>query len=38
VLIYRFDAKAGEHVLRLLEPVADRRPMKTIAATIDRVA
>ena len=28
VLIYRFDAKAGEHVLRLLEPVADHRHMK----------
>jgi hypothetical protein len=28
VLVYRFDAKAGEHVLRLLEPVADRRHMK----------
>jgi len=25
VLIYRFDATAGEHVLRLLEPVADHR-------------
>jgi hypothetical protein len=28
VLIYRFDARAGEHVLRLLEPVADHRHMK----------
>jgi len=28
VLIYRFDASAGEHVLRLLEPVADHRHMK----------
>ena len=28
VLIYRFDAKSGEHVLRLVEPVADRRHMK----------
>jgi hypothetical protein len=28
VLIYRFDAKAGEHVLRLLDPVADRRHLK----------
>ena len=28
VLVYRFDAKAGEHVLRLLEPVADHRHMK----------
>jgi hypothetical protein len=23
VLLYRFDSKAGEHVLRLLDPVAD---------------
>jgi hypothetical protein len=28
VLVYRFDAKVGEHVLRLLEPVADHRHMK----------
>jgi hypothetical protein len=28
VLVYRFDAKAREHVLRLLEPVADHRHMK----------
>ncbi len=28
VLIYRFDTKAGEHVLRLLEPVADHRHVK----------
>jgi hypothetical protein len=28
VLVYRFDAKAGEHVLRLLEPVADHGHMK----------
>lgn len=28
VLVYRFDPKAGEHVLRLLEPVADHRHMK----------
>jgi hypothetical protein len=28
VLVYRFDAKAGEHVLRLLEPVADHRHTK----------
>jgi hypothetical protein len=27
VLVYRFDPKAGEHVLRLLDPVADRRHM-----------
>ena len=25
VLLYRFDAQAGEHILRLLEPVADLR-------------
>jgi len=24
VLVYRFSARAGEHVLRLLDPVADR--------------
>lgn len=29
VLLYRFDAKAGVHVLRLLEPLADRRHQKT---------
>ena len=28
VLVYRFDAQAGEHMLRLLEPVADHRHMK----------
>jgi hypothetical protein len=28
VLVYQFDPKAGEHVLRLLEPVADHRHMK----------
>ena len=28
VLVYRFDAQAGEHILRLLEPVADHRHMK----------
>ena len=28
VLVYHFDARAGEHVLRLLEPVADHRHMK----------
>lgn len=28
VLVYRFDPRAGEHVLRLLEPVADHRHMK----------
>jgi hypothetical protein len=29
VLMYRFDAKAGEHILRLIDPVADRAHMKT---------
>ena len=29
VLIYRFDTSAGEDMLRLLEPVADHRHMKT---------
>jgi hypothetical protein len=24
VLLYRFDSKAGEHILRLVDPVADR--------------
>jgi hypothetical protein len=28
-LVYRFDSKAGVHVLRLLDPVADRKHMKT---------
>ena len=28
VLVYRFNAKAGEQVLRLLEPVADHRHTK----------
>ena len=28
VLDYRFDAQNGEHVLRLLEPVARREPRK----------
>jgi hypothetical protein len=28
VLVYRFDPKAGEHVLRLLDPVAGHRHMK----------
>lgn len=28
VLSYRFDPKSGEHVLRLLEPVADHRHVK----------
>jgi hypothetical protein len=28
VLLYRFDSKAGEHVLRLLDPVADHKHVK----------
>jgi hypothetical protein len=28
VLIYRFDPNAGEHILRLLDPVADHRHAK----------
>jgi hypothetical protein len=28
VLSYRFDPKTGEHILRLLEPVADHRHVK----------
>ena len=28
-LIYRFDERAGEHILRLLDPVADHRHLKT---------
>jgi hypothetical protein len=28
VLVYRFDAKAGEHILRLLDPVADHEHTK----------
>jgi len=28
VLVYGFDDKAGEHVLRLLDPVADRQHTK----------
>ena len=28
VLSYRYDAKAGQHLLRLLEPVADRKHMR----------
>lgn len=28
VIAYRFDQKAGEHVIRLLDPVADHRHMK----------
>jgi hypothetical protein len=29
VLSYRFDAKKGEHILRLLEPVADHAHLRT---------
>jgi hypothetical protein len=28
VLIYRFDPNAGEHILRLLDPVANHRHVK----------
>ena len=28
VLVYRFDAQAGEHILRLLDPVADHQHTK----------
>jgi hypothetical protein len=28
VLLYRFDSKAGEHVLRLLDPVADHSHLR----------
>jgi hypothetical protein len=28
VLLYRFDAQSGEHILRLLDPVADHRHLK----------
>jgi hypothetical protein len=28
VLLYRFDAQAGEHILRLLDPVADHQHVK----------
>jgi hypothetical protein len=28
-LLYRFDSKAGVHILRLLDPVADHQHMKT---------
>jgi hypothetical protein len=28
VLLYRFDAQKGEHILRLLDPVADRQHTK----------
>jgi len=29
VLLYRFDAQAGEHILRLLDPLADHKHVKT---------
>jgi hypothetical protein len=29
VLLYRFDEKAGEHVLRLVDPVADHGHLRT---------
>jgi hypothetical protein len=29
VLSYRFDARTGEHILSLLDPVADREHMRT---------
>lgn len=28
VLLYRFDAQSGEHILRLLDPVADHKHVK----------
>ena len=28
VLLYRFDAQSGEHILRLLDPVADHKHLK----------
>jgi hypothetical protein len=28
VLLYRFDPRAGEHVLRLVDPVADHKHIK----------
>jgi hypothetical protein len=28
VLLYRFDSKAGEHILRLQDPVANRQHLK----------
>jgi hypothetical protein len=28
VLLYRFDAQAGEHILRLLDPLADHKHVK----------
>jgi hypothetical protein len=29
VLMYRFDPQANEHIIRLLDPVADRAHLKT---------
>jgi len=29
VLLYRFEPQSGEHVLRLVEPVADHRHLRT---------
>jgi hypothetical protein len=29
VLMYRFDPQAGEHIIRLVDPVANRQHMKT---------
>jgi hypothetical protein len=29
VLMYRFDPQAGEHIIRLIDPVANRQHMKT---------
>jgi len=29
VLLYRFDPQAGEHIIRLVDPVADRAHLKT---------
>jgi hypothetical protein len=29
VLMYRFDPRAGEHIIRLVDPVANRQHMKT---------
>jgi hypothetical protein len=29
VLMYRFDPRAGEHIIRLVDPVTDRAHLKT---------
>ena len=29
VLMYRFDAQAGEHIIRLVDPVANRQHLKS---------